>query len=100
MKINPISFLYVLWYQYLLSLEEIELAFDKETLVYFAQDAMKNKTGARGLRGVLENYLQKIMYDAPILKKEGVTKITLNMNYINTKEIKDLVLEKKVEKAA
>lgn len=52
-------------YQKLFELENVELKFTEEVLKTIAQDALKRKSGARGLRAILESVMLDIMYDIP-----------------------------------
>lgn len=52
-------------YQYLFDMEGVSLSFDKDALTAIAQKAMKRKTGARGLRSIIENALLDTMYELP-----------------------------------
>jgi len=52
-------------YQKLLAMEGIQLTFEDAALRAMAQLAMKRKTGARGLRAVMEAFMMEIMYTAP-----------------------------------
>ncbi len=52
-------------YQKLVGLDNVELAFDKSALSAIAQKAIKLKTGARGLRSILEDIMLDIMYEIP-----------------------------------
>jgi len=52
-------------YQELFKLDGAKLIFKENALKEIAQKAIKKKTGARGLRSILENILLKIMYDLP-----------------------------------
>ena len=52
-------------YQTLLALDGVELAFEPEALEKVAEIALERKTGARGLRGVLENVMTDIMFRIP-----------------------------------
>ena len=52
-------------YQRLLKLDDVELVFDKEALEAIAGLSLKRKTGARGLRSIMENIMMDIMYRAP-----------------------------------
>lgn len=52
-------------YQKMLELDGVELTFDKEALGAIADISMKRKTGARGLRAIMENIMMDIMYEAP-----------------------------------
>ncbi|WP_323843622.1 ATP-dependent protease ATP-binding subunit ClpX [Moraxella sp. Pampa] len=63
-------------YQYLFAMEDTELEFEKDALTAIAKQAMKRKTGARGLRSIIENALLETMYELPDMaaKKIVVTK--------------------------
>jgi len=52
-------------YQKLLAMEGVQLTFEDAALRAMAQLAMKRKTGARGLRAVMEAFMMEIMYTAP-----------------------------------
>lgn len=55
-------------YQALFHLEDVELRFTDEALTAIAKKAMLRKTGARGLRSIVEGVLLDTMYDLPSLK--------------------------------
>jgi ATP-dependent Clp protease ATP-binding subunit ClpX len=46
-------------------MESVHLKFTEEALRTIARDAMKRKSGARGLRAIMENIMLDIMYDMP-----------------------------------
>jgi len=52
-------------YQKLFSFEGVDLKFTDEALKAIAREALKRKTGARGLRGVIESSMLDVMYDIP-----------------------------------
>jgi ATP-dependent Clp protease ATP-binding subunit ClpX len=52
-------------YKKLFELENVKLRFTDEVLVVIAKDAIKRKSGARGLRAILETAMLDIMYDIP-----------------------------------
>ena len=52
-------------YQKMLELDGVELTFDREALEAIAETSLKRKTGARGLRAIMENVMMDIMYQAP-----------------------------------
>ncbi|MHB1951722.1 MAG: ATP-dependent Clp protease ATP-binding subunit ClpX [Acidiferrobacteraceae bacterium] len=56
-------------YQKLLKLESVELEIRDEALVAVARRAMERKTGARGLRSILEQALLEIMFDLPSMER-------------------------------
>lgn len=68
-------------YQRLFSYEGVELKFTDKALRAVAQLALKRKTGARGLRGVLETSMLDIMYDIP--SKSNVKEVVIDENVIN-----------------
>lgn len=68
-------------YAKLFEMEGIELEFRKEALQKVANKAMQRKTGARGLRSILEQALLDLMYDLPSLK--DVSKVVIDEGFIN-----------------
>ena len=52
-------------YQKLLSLDGVVLEFDRDALEAVAELAMKRKTGARGLRAIVERAMQEVMFSVP-----------------------------------
>lgn len=55
-------------FQSLLSMDNVDLKFTKVALISIAKEAIKRKTGARGLRAVLEEIMLDIMYEIPSMK--------------------------------
>jgi ATP-dependent Clp protease ATP-binding subunit ClpX len=55
-------------YQKLFSFEGVDLRFTDEAIKAIAQEALKRKTGARGLRGVIESSMLDVMFDVPGMK--------------------------------
>jgi len=68
-------------YSRLFEMEGCEVEFREEALRAVARKAMDRKTGARGLRSILENALLDIMYDLPSL--DNVTKVVIDDGVIN-----------------
>ncbi|WP_018651387.1 ATP-dependent protease ATP-binding subunit ClpX [Actinobacillus capsulatus] len=65
-------------YQALFQMEGVELKFTKDALIAIAQKSISRKTGARGLRSIVENLLLDTMYNLPTLKAEkDVKKVTI-----------------------
>ena len=62
-------------YQKLFDMEGVGLEFRADSLTATAKKAMERKTGARGLRSILENVLLETMYDLPSI--EGVAKVVI-----------------------
>lgn len=52
-------------YQRLLDMEGVKLEFEESALKAIAQEAIKKKTGARGLRSIIENAMLDVMFDVP-----------------------------------
>ena len=52
-------------YQRLLAMDDVELEFSEDALDQIAEIAIQRKTGARGLRSIMEDVLEDVMYDAP-----------------------------------
>lgn len=59
-------------YKKLFELDDVELEFDQEALEVIAQKAIDRKTGARGLRAILEDIMMNVMYEIP--SREDVEK--------------------------
>jgi ATP-dependent Clp protease ATP-binding subunit ClpX len=68
-------------YQRLFEMEQVELAFHDEALKAIARRAIDRKTGARGLRSILESILLETMYELPGLK--GVKEVVISPEVIN-----------------
>ena len=68
-------------YQRLLQLDNVELEIRDDALKAIAMKAKERKTGARGLRSILENALLETMYELP--SKEGVQKVSVDASTIN-----------------
>ena len=63
-------------YQRLFEFENVELEFKDEAILEIAKKAISKKTGARGLRSILENTLLKTMFELPDM--ENVIKVTVD----------------------
>lgn len=66
-------------YQKLLAMEGVNLTFAKSALTELAALAIKRKTGARGLRAVVENMMLDVMYEAPRNSEGGTLRISKKM---------------------
>ena len=55
-------------YQKLFEIDNVKLTFEEDALALIAQKALDRKTGARGLRSIMEEILLDIMYSLPELK--------------------------------
>jgi ATP-dependent Clp protease ATP-binding subunit ClpX len=63
-------------YQTLFNMEDVKLILSKDALKVVAKKAIERKTGARGLRSILENILLDTMFELPSL--EGVEEVVIN----------------------
>ncbi|MDC0894550.1 ATP-dependent Clp protease ATP-binding subunit ClpX [Pseudomonadales bacterium] len=72
---------YTKQYSKLFEMEDVEIDFREDALVAIASKAMERKTGARGLRSILEAVLLEIMYEIP--SESSVTKVIIDENVIN-----------------
>lgn len=68
-------------YQYLFTMENVDLVFEESALRAVAKKALERNTGARGLRSILENVLLETMYDLP--SRTDVGTVILNEAVIN-----------------
>ena len=80
-------------------LEKIELEFTQDSLEEIAKRTIVDKTGARGLRSIIENRLLKLQYDLPDHRKNGVTKIVINGEFIRDDAEAMLIYEPKDDAA-
>ena len=80
-------------YKKLFELDGIELVFEDEALTAIAAKAIKQRTGARGLRSIIEGILLGTMYSAP---SDDIAKVTVTAECVN--EGTDPVVEKKKKK--
>src|SRR5207253_593570 len=67
-------------YQKFLSLDRVELIFTNDALVAAAEGALKQRTGARGLRTIIEDVLLDVMYEIP--SRADVKKVIINGDVI------------------
>lgn len=77
-------------YEYLFDLDGVRLEFDREALVAVAKQAIERKTGARGLRAILENVMLDIMYEIP--SRNDISKCIITKGVIEGKEKPRFVL--------
>lgn len=74
-------------YQYLFEMEDVDLVFEDQALRAVAKKALERKTGARGLRSILENVLLDTMYDLPSSKDIGTVTVTEEVIRDNAKPV-------------
>ncbi len=85
-------------YSALLALENVELEFRDDALKAIAAKAMNRKTGARGLRSIVESVLLDTMYDLPSI--EGVVKVVVDDSVIKGESAPILIYENQKKTAS
>lgn len=88
---------YTKQYAKLFEMEDVEIDFRQDALEAIAAKAMERRTGARGLRSILENVLLEIMYDIP--SEESVSKVVIDENVISGASAPMLIYENEPSKA-
>lgn len=91
-------------YAKLLELDQVKLEFDQEALQAIAEEAIKRKTGARGLRSIIESIMLDVMFELP--SREDVEKCVITKETVVNKTeptlhtVKDGKSSKKKEESA
>ena len=84
-------------YQKLLSFDNVRLKFTEGALSAISKKAIKRKTGARGLRSILEEIMLDVMYEIP--SQKGIRECLVTEETVAKKEKPILVYEKQAESA-
>jgi ATP-dependent Clp protease ATP-binding subunit ClpX len=84
-------------YQKLFEIDGVALEFKDEALHAVAKEAVRRKTGARGLRAILEDIMLNVMYEIPSRKE--ITKCVITKDVIEKKEEPILVTEDRKKKS-
>ena len=71
-------------YQTLLSYDNVELEFDQDALEEIAKKAIERKTGARGLRSIIEETMMDVMFEVP--SQENVKRVRVTKDAVDGKE--------------
>lgn len=69
-------------FQKLFKMDDVELDFAEDAISEIAKIALRNKTGARGLRSVIEKSLLKLQFKLPSLADEGLEKVVITKEFI------------------
>ncbi len=85
-------------YQKLFRFDEIELEFNDDACHEIAKMAKEQNTGARGLRAIMEGFLQKIMFEIP--DRRDVKKVIITKEVVSSGADPKLVLRKQKKAAA
>ena len=78
-------------YQKMLELDDVELEFEEDALKEIAKKAIERKTGARGLRSIIEGIMLDVMFDLP--SREDITKCIITQETVTDNSLPKLVLE-------
>ncbi|KAA0549209.1 ATP-dependent protease ATP-binding subunit ClpX [Bacillus sp. BGMRC 2118] len=78
-------------YQKLLELDDVELDFEEGALLEIAKRAIERKTGARGLRSIIEGIMLDVMYDLP--SREDIEKCIITLETVKDDREPKLVLK-------
>ena len=89
---------YTKQYSKLFEMEGVDIDFREDALEAIAKKAMERKTGARGLRSILESVLLEIMYEIP--SATGVSKVVIDENVINGASEPMLIYENQEQQKA
>jgi ATP-dependent Clp protease ATP-binding subunit ClpX len=84
-------------YSKLFEMESVHLKFTEEALRAIARDAMKRKSGARGLRAIMENIMLDIMYDMP--SQPNIKEVVISEDVVERHEPPIVVYTKAAESA-
>lgn len=77
-------------YQKMLELDNVELEFEPDALTAIAKEAIERKTGARGLRSIIESTMLDVMYELP--SREDIKKCIITEETITKKANPKLIL--------
>ena len=84
-------------YSKLFEMESVHLKFTEEALRAIAKDAMKRKSGARGLRAIMENIMLDVMYDMP--SQPNIKEVVVSEEVVTRNEAPIVVYSKAAESA-
>lgn len=91
-------------YQALFSMDDVDLEFDQDALVEIARKSIERKTGARGLRAIMENVMMDYMYQVPSDKSIKIVQVTKDMVdenlVLENKQMQQDTIDSKQEKSA
>jgi len=84
-------------YSKLFEMESVHLKFTEEALRAIAKEAMKRKSGARGLRAIMENIMLDVMYDMP--SQPNIKEVVVSEEVVTRNEAPIIVYSKAAESA-
>ena len=77
------------------AIDDVDLSFSKEAIEAIADEAIRQKTGARGLRAIVEKFLTDIMFEIPSI--EGRKQLEITKDIVNSKNCEDVASLLKIE---
>jgi ATP-dependent Clp protease ATP-binding subunit ClpX len=77
-------------YQKLLKMDNVQLEFRPDSLKAIAQEAYRRKTGARALRGIVEELMLEVMYELP--SRKDVTRCTITREMVEKRSTAELIV--------
>lgn len=80
-------------YQKMFQLDGIELTFNQAALRLIAKQAMERKTGARGLRAIIEGILLKSQFELPSMKSRGVRSVVITEDTVQNNSSPMLIFQ-------
>ncbi len=84
-------------YKQLFAYDDVELEFTEDALSEIAEQAIEHNTGARGLRGIMEKVLRRIMFDIP--SRENVERCIVNADVIKGEQEVEIIEREESEQA-
>ena len=84
-------------YKKLFELEDVELNFTDDALIAIAREAQNRKSGARGLRSIMEDIMLNIMYELP--SQTNVRECMITEEVVKRKEMPELLYRRTAESA-
>ena len=84
-------------YKHLFEIDDVELTFRDEALIEIAKQAIKRKTGARGLRSIMEDILMETMFELP---NSDLEKVIIDENTVISKSEPIKLLKTKAKKTS
>lgn len=85
-------------YQKLLEMDDVELEFSQEALEAIVDKAIERKTGARGLRSIIEEIMRDIMFDVP--STPNISKCIITKETVLDKKEPELIIKEKTEESS
>ena len=82
-------------YQKLLEMDDVELEFRQDALEAIVDKAIERKTGARGLRSIIEEIMRDIMFDVP--STPDIAKCIITKETVLDKKAPELIIREKTE---